>query len=215
MGRKRNVALTLLLAVTTSLVAPATATAADGVFYELTEAVQLRGRGHFKASFAVLAGQVKAGTPICPATLAGGGPACSVTVYAEGRADDDTGIGPASAFFEVAIQDGNRLDAAEIVVLNGSMKGDIDLSPAFLGNKPLGSIKGSFQFQGVKDTIGDGMTGSGNFKGVFRLPFLHAGRAAYLLDDGTIDPVEAAERSLNLPGVRLEVTFVRPPARSR
>jgi hypothetical protein len=215
MGRRRNVAAAVLLAVATSLAAPAGAAAADGVLYELTEAVQLRGRGQFKSSFAVLSGQVNAATPICPAALAGSGPGCSVTVYAEGRADDDTGIGPATALFEVAVQDTNGVDGPEIVVLSGTMNGEIDLSPAFLGNKPLGSIKGSFQFRGVKDTIGEGLTGSGNFRGVFRLPFLHEGRAAYLLDNGAIDLVDANERSLNQPGVRLEVTFVRAPARRR
>jgi hypothetical protein len=48
---------------------------------------------------------------------------------------------------------------------------------------------------------------TGTFAGTFRLPFRSAGKASYLMDDGTITVVQPQEFSLGQAMVRLEVSF--------
>src|SRR5713226_5710366 len=89
--------------------------AADVVLYEVTEAVRLGKSGSFKSSTATLSGVSRVGTVICPDWFATqlGLPECTVTVNAIGKADDVTGVGPASGTFNVLIQDANNVDAPE------------------------------------------------------------------------------------------------------
>jgi hypothetical protein len=47
----------------------------------------------------------------------------------------------------------------------------------------------------------------GTFTGTFRLPFRVAGKASYLMDDGSVVPVQPQEFSLGQAMVRLEIGF--------
>lgn len=186
------------------------AAAADGVLYEVTEAVKVTGKGGmFKSSTATLAGAIAAGTALCPTWLAQqlDMSACTIVVRATGHADDTTGIGPAGGDFDIIVQDWNSADAAEIVVMKGTLNGTIDLSPAFAKQQPIGSITGKFNANGIANTIMAGSKAGGTFTGTFRLPFRSSGKASYLMDDGTVVPAQPQEFSLGQAMVRLEVSF--------
>jgi hypothetical protein len=199
-----------VLMVASVLAGPAGA--ADAVLYEVTEAVKTAAHGQtFRSATAMLTGWAQPGTPLCPGWLAAAGiESCWVVVRAVGQADDVTGIGDVSGSFEVAIQDLNLADAPEIVILRGRMRGRIDLSPAFEGNRPLGSITGSFSGSGIASTVLARFQTAGTFTGTFRMPFSNAGQASYLLDDGTVAPAQAYEFSIGFPAVKLEVMFSEP-----
>ena len=64
----RGVLLALaLIAPATLTTLPPTAHAADGMLYEVSEAIDLKSNGKgFKSSEATLSGTIKAGTPLCP-----------------------------------------------------------------------------------------------------------------------------------------------------
>jgi len=187
------------------------AAAQDVTLYEVTEAVGSKGngaQGGFKSSQATLAGVAKTSTAPCPPTIANltmGG--CWVVVRATGRADDTTGIGPFVGSFEVVVQDKTTIDSPEIVVLRGHVGGDLDLSPAFQQNRPVGTLTGSYTLKGVAGTVMDKQTVKGNFTGTFRLPYTYLGQASYMLDDGTAVVVKASEYVLGYPAVKLEVIF--------
>ena len=188
----------------------APASAVDAILYEVTEAVKVTGKGGaFKSSTATLTGDVAAGTPLCPTWLTQqyNLSACTIVVRATGRADDTTGVGPAGGDFDIVIQDWNNADAPEVVVMKGTMQGTLDLSPAFQKQQPLGSISGKFTANGIAQTVMAASRASGTFTGTFRLPFRQAGKASYLMDDGTVVPAQPQEFSLGQAMVRLEVTF--------
>jgi hypothetical protein len=179
------------------------ALAQDAVLYEVSEVVKFAPAGKFQSSNATLSGRVRSGTSVCPASL--GVDACTLTVRATGRADDTTGIGPVNATFDVLVQDWNTADAAEVPIIKGTLNGTIDMSPAFLSRIPLGHISGQFKGEGVKGTIGDGVKAGGSFDGTFRLPFWAGHTASYMMDDGSITPVQAYEFALGVATVRLEL----------
>lgn len=191
------------------------AMAADAVLYEVTEAVASKGAPNsqstaFRSSTATLSGVVSTGTAGCSAAIAT--PAlqgCWVIVRAVGRANDDTGMGPIVGSFEVVVQDRNQVDSPEIVVLRGHVGGHIDLSPAFLQNRPIGTVSGSYTLHGVPGTVMSGQTHRGEFTGVFRLPYMNNGQAWYLGvgEDNNPVAVQNAEYVLGYPAVKLEITF--------
>jgi hypothetical protein len=186
------------------------ASAVDGVLYEVTEAVKLTGKGgSFKSSAATLTGDIAAGTDLCPTwvTQRLNMASCMIIVRATGKADDVTGIGPASGDFDIVVQDWNNADAPEVVVMKGTLTGTIDLSPAFTKQQPLGSITGKFNAIGLSNGVMAGAKAMGTFNGKFRLPFRDGGKASYLMDDGSIVPAQPQEMSLGQAMVRLEVTF--------
>jgi len=188
----------------------APASAIDAVLYEVTEAVKVTPRGSsFKSSAATLTGDVAAGTALCPTWLTQqlNMAACTIVVRATGKADDATGVGPAGGDFDVVVQDWNNADAPEIVVMKGNISGTIDLSPAFQKQQPLGSISGRFSARGLPGTVMANAKADGTFSGKFRLPFRQAGKASYLLDDGSIVLAQPQEFSLGQAMVRLEVSF--------
>jgi hypothetical protein len=179
--------------------------AQDVVLYEISEAVKVNGKtASFNSSEAVLMGWARAGTPVCPLDL--GLSVCAVTVRAIGKASDDTGIGPVDGKFSVMVQYFNPFDAAELAVITGKISGDLDLSPIFLRKTPLGTVTGTYDLKGVKDTVLNHYNQKGRFTGTFRLPFDHNGVVSYMMDDGSIVPVQQPqETSLNVPTVRLEL----------
>ena len=149
------------------------------------------------------------GNPLCPSSqlitnLALG--ACSVTADGIDNISLWTGKGVVDGTFAVVVQDDNVVDAPEYVVMNGSFAGQM-----YLSIRPLGKISGTFTAGGGSDPV--------PFCGTFRLPFEvqqdgkrgnpRRGTAAYYLhDDGaTLLPVQAAEKSIGMPTVRLELRF--------
>jgi len=191
------------------LIGPVAAQAADVVLYEVTEAVRLGKSGSFKSSKATLSGVAAPGTSICPAWLATQlqVDGCTVTVTAVGKADDATGIGPVSGTFDVLMQDANNVDAPEIVIMRGNLSGTLDLSPAFVDKKPLGTVAGDFDASGVAGTVMVGQRARGRFDGVFRIPLRVGGKAVYLLDDGSVVAAQGGEFLLGSAMVRLELSF--------
>lgn len=206
----------LLFMVAVALIGPMPARAADAVLYEVTEAVRLGKGGSFKSSKATLSGVSAPGTAICPAWLATQlqVDTCTVTVNAIGKADDATGIGPVSGSFDVLMQDFNNVDSPEIVIMRGSLTGTLDLSPAFVEKKPLGTITGQFDARGLAETAMAGKQARGRFDGVFRIPFRNNGKPSYLLDDGSIVLVQPGEFILGSAMVRVEIVFTDELLRS-
>ena len=186
------------------------AAAIDAVLYEVTEAVKVSSKGGaFKSSTATLTGDIAPGTALCPTWLTQqlNMAACTIIVRATGRADDTTGIGPVNGDFDIVVQDWNNADAPETIVMKGTLTGTIDLSPAFQKQQPVGSISGKFNANGINGTIMAAARAGGTFSGTFRIPFRAAGRPAYLMDDGSVVPVQPQEFSLGQAMVRLEVGF--------
>jgi hypothetical protein len=206
-------ALLLALALTAPAslaMLPPTAYAADGMLYEVSEAIDLKSNGQgFKSSEATLSGTIKAGTSLCPSSVALelGTDSCWVIVHATGGADDATGMGPIRGTMFVLAERLNSADAPEVKILSADFDGQLDLSPAFFQQIPRGTIIGKYSARGEKNSIMDGYKTQGSFQGVFRLPFLNGQQASYLLDDGKIVPLEFGEYSVGRPTPRLELTF--------
>jgi hypothetical protein len=202
-----NTVTTVLSPVTNAVVG----STSDAVLYEVTEAVGSRqgGKGKtFKSSSATLGGVAKAGTPLCPASIASENlNGCWVVVRAIGSANDYTGIGPVFGSIEVVVQDKNGTDSPETTVLRGTIYGNMDMSPAFLQGRPVGSISGSFSLRGVSGTAMSGKYVSGGFDGKFRLPFSNGPKALYMRDDASMVDVDHSEYVLGYPAVRLEITI--------
>src|SRR5262249_19077837 len=189
----------------------------EAVLYEVTEKMYLLdAEGNVvppnlavvRKADASLFGWSRVGNPLCPSaqlitdlSLK----ACSVTADGVDNISLWTGKGGVDGTFAVVVQDDNASDAPEYVIMNGSFTGQMDLSI-----RPLGTVVGTFTASGGADAV--------NFCGTFRLPFeMQDGRRAnprrgkphyYLADDGTtLIPVQAAEKSIGMPTVRLELRF--------
>jgi hypothetical protein len=208
-----------------ALTAPATlamllpnAHAADGMLYEVSEAIDLKSNGKgFKSSEATLSGTIKAGTPLCPSSVATelGTDSCWVIVHATGGADNTSGVGPIRGTMFVLAERLNSADAPELKILSGDFDGQLDLSPAFFQQIPRGTVTGKYSARGEKGSIMDGYKAQGSFQGVFRIPFLNGQHASYLLDDGRIVPLEFGEYSVGQPTPRLELTFTNKGSTKR
>jgi len=213
MHLKRGLLALALTAPATLAMLPSTAHAVDGMLYEVSEAINLKSNGKaFKSSEATLVGAIKAGTPLCPSSVAMelGTDSCWVIVHATGGADDATGVGPIRGTMFVLAEFRNAADAPELKILSADFTGQLDLSAALLHKIPRGTIVGKYSARGEKNSIMDGYKVQGAFQGVFRIPFLHGEpqQPSYLLDDGTVVPVARDhEYSIGQPTPRLEVTF--------
>jgi len=192
-------------------------TSADAVLYEVTENMYLLdSAGNVvgpetavrRTADASLYGWARVGNPLCPLELLVTNPSagtCSVNAHGMDDIALDTFTGGVNGTFAVVLQDDNRVDAPEFVVMNGVFSGAMDLS-----KRPLGKIAGTFVAAGTGQTV--------PFCGTFRLPFSvvngnrqaakRTGTAYYLADDfTTLIPVQPSERSLGAATVRLELSF--------
>jgi len=191
---------------------------AEAVLYEVTEKMYLLdAEGNVvppnlavvRKADASLFGWSRVGNPLCPMSQLItnlGMSACSVTADGVDNISLWTGKGSVDGTFAVVVQDDNAADAPEYVVMNGSFAGQMDLSI-----RPLGKIVGTFTASGGAEPV--------PFCGTFRLPFevQSDGKRAnprrgnphyYLNDDGaSLIPVQAAEKSIGMPTVRLELRF--------
>jgi hypothetical protein len=191
---------------------------ADAVLYEVTEKMYLiDGDGNVvgpdlattRKADASLFGWARLGNPLCPNAALETVPqlgVCSVTADGIDNISLWTGLGSVDGTFAVVIQDDNKTDAPEYVVMNGRFAGKMDLSI-----RPLGKIVGTFTSTGSNNPV--------PFCGTFRLPFQITAdgkrdnprrgvEAYYLADDGqTLITVQAPEKSIGMPTVRLELKF--------
>jgi hypothetical protein len=191
---------------------------ADAVLYELTEKMYLLdGAGNpvapeqavTRKADASLAGWARLGTPLCPyeqVTTNRKKTVCSVTADGLDHISLLTGLGTVEGTFAVVVQDDNRKDGPEYVVMNGTFSGEMDLSI-----RPLGKVSGTF----VSNTTGQVVP----FCGTFRLPFAlnywgkrenpnWGSSVYYMANDGkSVFPVRHGEKALGMPLVRLELTF--------
>jgi hypothetical protein len=191
---------------------------AEAVLYEVTEKMYLLDAdGNVvppdlavaRKADASLFGWSRVGNPLCPSSQLItnlGLQACSVTADGIDNVSLWTGKGVVDGTFAVVVQDDNTVDAPEYVVMNGGFSGQMDLSI-----RPLGKITGTFTSGGGASPV--------PFCGTFRLPFQVGSDgkrqnparnqvAYYLGDDGTtLIEVQAPEKSIGMPTVRLEVRF--------
>jgi hypothetical protein len=190
---------------------------ADVVLYEVSENMYLLdAAGNVvgpesavrRAADASLYGWARVGNPLCPVELLVTNPkagTCSVNAHGTDDLSLSTGTGGVEGTFAVVVQDDNRVDAPEFVVMNGAFKGAMDLS-----KRPLGKIAGTFTAVGSDQPV--------PFCGTFRLPFSvvngnrqapRSNAPAYYLDDDfkKLIPVKDSELSLGMATVRLELSF--------
>ncbi len=173
----RRVAV-LAFAVVLATMPPATADAqspalVDAALYETMESMTVGGSGNvIRRATAALTGWVKGGSSICPAVL--NVPFCALNVMAADTVRIDTGKGTVTGDFSVvlAAAGDNPVDGPEGVVLSGSLRGDIDLSPAYLQQVPIAHLTGSLQGSGTKGGPLDRLIVRATFTGTFRLPFV-------------------------------------------
>jgi hypothetical protein len=161
-----------------------------------------------RAADASLYGWARVGNPLCPVEILVTNPhagTCSVNARGVDDISLSTFTGGVDGTFAVVVQDDNRADAPEFVVMNGVFKGAMDLS-----KRPLGKIAGTFVPAGSDQSVA--------FCGTFRLPFAvvngnrqapRRNAPAYYLDDDfkKLIPVRDSELSLGLATVRLELSF--------
>jgi hypothetical protein len=197
--------------------------AQNAILYEVTEVMKLKpgGGAQARVATAALMGSVNGGTLLCPDWLsrALNVPSCAISAIAHDNIYLATGQGPVKGTFAVVIQDRNTFDGPELVIAEGSLRGNIDLSPAVLGWNgtpiPLGTITGRWSARGTRGGPLDGLRTGGTLTGTFRLPFLGPqGGAAYMLNPlaypkpDSFTAIAAGELSLGVPTVRLELSFV-------
>jgi hypothetical protein len=199
-----------LTAPATLAMLPPEAHAVDGTLYEVSEAINLKSNGKaFKSSEVTLSGRINAGTPLCPSsvTTALGTDSCWIIVHATGGADDTPGVGPIRGTMFVMAEFRNAADAPELQILSADFTGQLDLSAALLHQIPRGTIVGKYSARGEENSVMDGYKIQGAFEGIFRIPFLYGPQPSYLLDDGSVVPLELNEYSIGQPTPRLELTF--------
>jgi hypothetical protein len=190
----------------------------DAVLYEVTEKMYLLdANGNVvpcpelavtRKADASLFGWARLGSLLCPAkelitNLKHS--TCSVTADGIDNISLWTGKGTVDGSFAVVVQDDNKDDAPEYVVMNGTFLGNMDLSI-----RPLGKVVGTFTATGAEPVP---------FCGTFRLPFavdaegnrINPSRmsAAYYLADNGVDLISVLprEKSLGMPTVRLEINL--------
>ncbi|HET7341378.1 MAG TPA: hypothetical protein VFL90_07940, partial [Methylomirabilota bacterium] len=112
---------------------------ADAVLYEVTEKMYLLdANGNvvgpnsavIRKADASLFGWSRVGNPLCPLAVLETLPqlgACSVTADGLDNISLATGLGGVNGTFAVVIQDDNKTDAPEYVVMNGEFNGAMDL----------------------------------------------------------------------------------------
>jgi hypothetical protein len=232
MKSKRRFAWVLAGALLALAAHPGLASAQNAWLYEVTEVMKLKSQREtlYRSATAALMGQVAPGTSICPGWLVQylGQTQCAIIAIADDNINLATGRGPVNGRFQVVIQGDNLVDQPELVILEGSLHGRIDLSPAVLGPDgqplsgdeiPLGSITGRWKARGARGGPLEGVAVEGKFSGTFRLPFVLPAAwdptqtPVYLLDPSTyqVSPVQAWQYSLGSPTVMLEITFVERP----
>ena len=198
----------------------------DAVFYELTEEAVFRPDG-FRDATSALEGKAREGSPLCPRGLQAYAksffpadvavkttPRCRVvaighSVINVNRDSRQFGSGEIGGTFWVVVNSvaTNLTDAAELVVMTGSFKGQVQVTDLPAG-RLIEILPGSV-FTPTMALEGFPLRPNASFPftGTFRLPFTVHHAAVYLTDRGALVPVLPEERALGEPTVRLEVNF--------
>jgi hypothetical protein len=160
--------------------APAVASAGNGKggprpsegtarFYALTENMKVRpqnrpGQGaQSRVATGALTGVATVGNPFCPAPELQSGPSgCAVNVLGRDSVSLATGLGTLDGTYATVIQGDNPFDGPEAVVVSGRFRGEMDFSPAILGQIPYGTVSG---------TVTGERGYQASFTGMLRLPF--------------------------------------------
>src|SRR5204863_2165485 len=107
--------------------------------------------GHLvrRIATASLVGFANPNTPLCPPGAVQTDPAaagrCVVNAMGSDNVNTQTGLGPVNGDIMVVVEPDQPplADPPELVVLKGSFRGKIDLSPAVLFGVPLGKMDGT------------------------------------------------------------------------
>ena len=195
----------------------------DAVFYELTEEAVFTPDG-FRDATSALEGKARHGSALCPDGLQAHAkrffpeavavkitPRCRVVAIGRSVIDvnpDSPGFGSGeiSGSFWVVVNSvaTNLTDAAELVVMNGSFTGQVQVTDT--AGRLIEILPGAaFTAKMVLPEFP--LPPKAFFTGTFRLPFTVRHVAVYLSDRGRLVPVQPDERALGDPTVRLEVNF--------
>jgi hypothetical protein len=194
----------------------------DAVFYELTEEAALRADG-FREATSSLEGKARQGSALCPdglqmharrffptAVAVKTTPRCRVVATGHSVIDLNPGLGFGSGeingAFAVVVNSvaTNLTDAAELVVMTGTFKGEVQVTD--MAGRIIEILRGAM----LKPEMvlpGFPKPPDASFTGTFRLPFTVHHIAVYLSDRGALVPVLPDERALGDPTVRLEINF--------
>jgi hypothetical protein len=194
----------------------------DAVLYELTEHAALTEDG-FRIATSSLEGSARRGSALCPDGLQAHAKAVYKTVGVHVRVDprcavvaigqsqiDLTTIPPSGEisgnFWIVVNSDATNLtDAQELVIMNGTFKGTIQVADK--EGRLIAILPGStFTTTSVVSGFPPPPP-TASFTGTFRLPFTVHHVAVYKDDRGRPVPVRPDERALGDPTVRLELEF--------
>ena len=165
---RRNAAIAVL-ALSATLFAPRFVLAADATLYELTENMKVAKfrNGSYRSATSQLSGWANIGTPLCPkplvSLLSPGARRCAINATGHDNINIATGLGGFWGTYTVVVQGDNAVDGPELVVLNGTFRGEMNFAPALIKGIPYGTVTGV-----LKGPRGEG---SVPFTGVFRLPF--------------------------------------------
>src|SRR5262245_26733779 len=217
----------LLLSCAGVLTTVGTAVGQNAVLYEVTEQMKIKKRDPARVAKAALMGFVDPDPRLCPEWLVRELQVtrCAIAATASDDIDLNTGQGPVQAKFSILIPGDNPVDAPELVIAEGFLRGTIDLSPALLGvngfSIPLGTMTAEWSARGRHGGPLEGLRVEGSLIGTFRLPFADptSATAFYLLGSPTApgQPVRVRqdELSLGIPTVRLEQHFIENMPRLR
>ena len=190
----------------------------DAVLYELTEHVVLTDTLRLASSS--LEGSARRGSALCPDGLQAHAKALFATVGVHVRVDPRCGSsrsetarsackdfgGEISGNFWVVVNSDatNLTDAQELVIMNGTFAGKIQVADA--DGHIIDILPGS-TFTPTSVLPGFPAAAAATFTGKFRLPFTLHHIAVYENDRGRPVPVLPGERALGDPTVRVEVDF--------
>lgn len=190
----------------------------DAMLYELTEhAVFDSG---LRLATSALEGSARRGSALCPeglqahakAVYATAGinvridPRCRVVALGNSELSLTTFGGEITGNFWVVVNSDatNRTDAQELVVMNGTFRGKIQVTDP--DQRTIDILPGS-TFTPTSVVPGFPLPLSATFTGTFRLPFTVHRVAVYENDRGRLVPVLPNERALGDPTVRVEIDF--------
>lgn len=190
----------------------------DVILYELSEHAVLT--DGFRLATSSLEGSARRGSPVCPDGLLAYAKALFATVGVHVRLDPRCAIvaigqsqlslkdfgGQISGNFWVVVNSDatNLTDAQELVVMNGTFAGKIQVSDP--DGHIIEVLPGS-TFTPTSALPGFPLPPAATFTGKFRLPFTLHHIAVYESDRGRPVPVLPGERALGDPTVRVEVNF--------
>jgi hypothetical protein len=190
----------------------------DAVLYELTEHVVFV--DELRLATSSLQGSARRGSALCPEGLEAHAkavfamvgvrvkvdPRCAIVALGDSQLSLQTFGGEISGNFWIVVNSDatNLTDAQELVIMNGTFQGKIQVTDA---EGHIISILPGSTFTPTSVLPGFPLPPAASFTGKFRLPFTIRRVAVYENDQGRPVPVLPDERALGEPTVRVEVDF--------